>query len=651
MLDFVQTCRFVRQSGLFASASVVMADMASRMVRSDSPELYLAMALTVQQLQAQHVCVKLPDLSCRILTSLDGQTTLKLPDYTHWRQKLSDPALAPAVRVMNGAADDEACPSALLVVDQYGGCYLQRQWSFEQSIIQELLKRAEAVCELPDLPPGSLHKMAGYFRDSVHHPQLDYQQLAVMMAMRHKLLILSGGPGTGKTTVAAAILAQKIKQNPQLRIILAAPTAKAAVRLQESLLKNLEVLADKAEIAEKFHSLQPATLQRILGSSRHSHEFKHNRNYPLDCDLLLVDECSMVSQHLMARTLEALPEHADLLLLGDRYQLSSVEAGSVLADICDAARCNVADAGFAEYFARLTSWQVPVLTESTRRSPLDGCVVELQENHRFAQKSVNLGSIAAMIRNLPLQEQTPEECAEKIAAISGEDFNFIEPNVPLEQLLYHKFKQLRLENSIRMFDLPHLAAAGTEDARKKAFALLNSFKILAPAYQGSRGIWQLNSLCMKLLGLTSAEEVGTPLLILKNDYRLGLFNGDIGLVAIAQDGRKRVFFENHQDSFDISELPEHEIVFAMSVHKSQGSGFGEVLFVMPDKSSDLMTREMVYTAMTRAENQLTCIGSPAVLSEALQKQTVRMSNLTVKLLENPEKTEFCTGNDGNNFLL
>ena len=623
---------FIRHSKLFNTSAQVVADLALRVSNTASAELYLLMALTVQKLHEQHVCLQLSGFAGQELVSADGSMKLRIPDQEDFFAALQDDKLAPAA-VLLDSANENSLPETLLVIDSKGGCYLQRQWSFERSIKRALLARAGQTNPIPDMPEGFLHDLVTYFPNAVVHPALDYQQLAVLTAIRRKLLVLSGGPGTGKTTVAAAILALKLLQDPDLKILLAAPTAKAAARLVESLHENIPAINVNDLCRSQLQSLTASTIERLLGFIPDSHEFKYNSRNQLQCGLLLVDECSMVSQQLMARLLEALPENADLILLGDRYQLSSVAAGSVLADVCASATANLADETAAQVFEEQTTWRPALLTaEEQQKHPLSGSLIELQENHRFEKSAKLLGTTAAMIRELNDQSDIGQ-IARTIAAQTGSEFDYIDvcSDEKLRSLLAKKLSVPRLADGKSMQDLAPLAASGDPQDHRKAFALLNSFKILAPCYQGKRGIDKLNIICQELLGLSGDLAPGTPLLILQNNYRLGLFNGDIGLVGMDEQRRKRLFFEDHEESFDLNDLPDYETVFAMSVHKSQGSGYDEVLFIMPEKAGEIMTREMVYTAMTRAKKHLCSIGSVEVLAEALKKPTLRMSNLTMHL--------------------
>ena len=400
----------------------------------------------------------------------------------------------------------------------------------------------------------------------------------------------------------------------------------------QSLKGNIDKLSSPPEVKEKLRSLESSTIHTLLGVRWNSNSFIHNRTNYLNCDLLLIDECSMVSQELMANTLEALAPDAGLILLGDRYQLASVEAGAVMADICDGASPNYLDKKAAELFTAQTNWSVPVAdSEMLQNTPLAGALIELKENHRFAHNARILGSVAAAIRDLNKSSDIPA-AAKYIAGQSGDEFEFrdLDGNA-MKKLLQEKFSEPRLKDGECFKDLPRLAASGNEDDRKKAFVLLDKLKILAPAYDGVRGIDNLNQIAMDILQLDTPYEPGAILLIKRNDYRINLVNGDIGLVGKDEAGNIKVFFADKQHPYDLNELPEHAPVFAMSVHKSQGSGFSETIFVMPEKVNELMTREMVYTAMTRAENKLCCIGSEEILAQSLAQATVRMSNLALKL--------------------
>lgn len=625
---------FVRHSGLFSTAAQVMGDMVLRISGCENVALYWAMVLVSQSSLEQHVCCKLEEYAGKTLYSCsESDLAIQLPDMEEFSAAWNLPEVR-AVTALATLDDAGKIRRSLLVVDQDNCCYLQRQWSFEFSIARELKLRAEKFSALPLLPPGRISTLMKYFKNIDQHPAVDYQQLAVAAALQRRLLVVSGGPGTGKTTVATAILAIKLEQNTHITIKLAAPTAKAAMRLKESIAGNLDKLNSRDAVKARIAALECTTIHSLLGSRRNSHEFKFNASEPLNCDLLLVDECSMVSQDLMARLLEALPEHADLILLGDRYQLASVDAGAVMADICDAAYPNAVDKKCAELFAAQTRWQplvISALERQYRHLPLNGCLIELEENHRFASSSPLLGKVSGMIRDLN-RSGDAEKVAGAIVKLKGDEFEFkAAETLDLARFLHKKLSCPRLDSGESLLDLPRLAGSGNEEDVRKAFALLNKFKLLAAAYKGSCGIEKLNEICMQLLKLKTLHDPGMAILIKRNDYRLGLVNGDIGISCRCPDGTVKVFFAGIAHGFDPADLPEHEAVFAMSVHKSQGSGFAEVVFVMPENDCELLSREMVYTAMTRAEEKLCCIGSEKLLAAALGKVTHRVSNLVRRM--------------------
>lgn len=635
MIDFnMDTIRtFVRRSGLFSTGARVMADFALRRAPGASGLFYLTAALTVQSSQENHVCYKLSSQAGMTLAAINEDCPCReitLPDVESWKNALLNDT---AARSLIAAAPSDNTDNVLLVLDEFDGCYLQRQYQYEQSIVKALISRAEISRALPELPENFLHNLVTFFPDKAQHPAVDFQQLAVLASLQHKLLILSGGPGTGKTTVAGAILALELMQKPDLKIKLAAPTAKAAARLKDSLTGNIAHLRGVAEsVKNSLQALEAGTIHRLLGTRHNSHDFKHNAANPLDCDLLLIDECSMVPQHLMARLLEALPEDAGLILLGDRYQLASVEAGSIIGDICQTAIPNVLNIDAAKMFEEQTQWQVPYLTVSgAKEYPLSSCLVELTENHRFDKSAPGIGECAKLVRKFSNADNALKT-AEKIAAVQGDGFEFVDAqNVDLEKFVLEKLQKPRLESSESMRDLPKLAASGSAEARQKAFALLNSLKFLAPSYQGKLGIDKINEICMKKLGLNDIHSVGVPLIICENSYKLNLFNSDIGLVCLDENKEIRVYFPDKERAYRIAELPDHAPVFAMSVHKSQGSGFGETVCVMPEKFNELCTREMIYTAMTRAEKHLCCLGTVNLLAETIANETRRMSNLSLQI--------------------
>ena len=414
----------------------------------------------------------------------------------------------------------------------------------------------------------------------------DLQKFAAEKAVANRFTVITGGPGTGKTRTVTTIL-QLLFSQPgaeDLRIALAAPTGKAAARLTESIRSVRE-------------DLKATTVHRLLGYLPDSPYFRHAAEHPLPADVVIVDEASMVDLALMAKLVLAVPPAAQLILLGDRDQLASVEAGNVLADICAAAEAAVPN------------------------EPLHGSVVALTRNYRFAESggiyrvssAINAGDTDRTIG--ALRENEDDEV----------HWQTLPPLTNLAGALRH-----RVVDGFRGY----LEAGEPQEA----LARLQTFRILCAVRHGPFGVENLNALTEELLadaGLLTPQRSwyrGQPLTITRNDYNLGLFNGDSGVILPDResDGELRAFFfspEGKLRRFLPARLPLHETAFAMTVHKSQGSEFERLLLILPEKDGPLLTRELLYTAITRARRHAEIWAPEGVLRGAIARQVRRNSGL------------------------
>ncbi|CAE6881366.1 exodeoxyribonuclease V subunit RecD [Pseudomonas marincola] len=488
--------------------------------------------------------------------------------------------------------------------------YLARYQAYEQQLAEQLLARCS------DIPPvdeavlsASLTRLFAF-----NSQQPDWQRLAAAQAVRRKLAVISGGPGTGKTTTVVRLLAALLEQpdSGHLAIGLAAPTGKAAARMAEAI-RNAKAQLPVSDAVKAALPEEARTLHRLLGSRGDSPQVRHNAANPLPLDVLVVDEASMVDLALMAKLVDALAPSARLILLGDKDQLAAVEAGAVFAELCEGRGFN---AQAAADLQRITGQQVAV---EQPRSKLGDAVVLLTHSHRFAGDS-GIGELARRINGGDVPGTL------KVLREGREDLAWIETPTPNDLLV-------RLEQGYAGF----LQAAKSVDPAA-AFAAFNTFRALTAQREGPWGVSGINEALearfKRRLQVASRERwyAGRAVMVRQNDYALGLFNGDIGICLMTEHGL-RVVFEAEQGfrPFAPARLPSHDSAFAMTVHKSQGSEFNQVLLALPEQPSPLLTRSLFYTGITRAKNKVEIWGLPVRLAEAVSTRAERAAGLAERL--------------------
>ncbi|WP_017938913.1 exodeoxyribonuclease V subunit alpha [Zestomonas thermotolerans] len=554
-----------------------------------------AAALCSQALGAGDVCLPLARWAGRRPWP---EQPFALPALAAWQERLRASPLVGAPGVY-----------APLILDQ-GRLYLARYQAYEVRLAEQLLARVErrpAVDE--ERLAESLARLFAFNRQ-----QPDWQRLAAAQAVRGNLAVISGGPGTGKTTTVVRLLAALLEQpgGERLAIGLAAPTGKAAARMAEAIRNAKAELPVSAAVKAALPE-EARTLHRLLGSRGDSPAVRHHAGNPLPLDVLVVDEASMVDLALMAKLVDALPPQARLILLGDKDQLAAVEAGAVFAELCEGQGFSAATAAELQ---RLTGQPVPA---GAPRSRLGEAVVLLTHSHRFAGDS-GIGELARRINGgdvagtLSLLEESREDLAWQ-----GQP----SPAILLE----------RLEQGY----LPYLEAAQTGDPAA-AFAAFNAFRALCAQREGPFGVAGLNEGLETRFKRRLRREArdnwypGRALMVRQNDYALGLFNGDIGLCLPTAEGL-RVFFEGENGfrAFAPARLPSHDSAFAMTVHKSQGSEFAEVLLVLPEAPSPLLTRSLLYTGITRAKRKVELWALAERLADCVRTRAERAAGLAARL--------------------
>lgn len=585
----------------------------ARLIAPESqPALLLAAACVSAEAGEGHVCLPLSNL-CEANLFAGRQPALAqaiwqaagAPD--DWPARLADwPAVSDGSRVTP-------------LVLSHQRLYLHRLWQSEGRVADFFA--AQEVKNAFDI------QAAGEVLNTLFGDQPeDWQKIAAAVALTRKTAVISGGPGTGKTTTVAKLLAALIRLHPgALRIQLAAPTGKAAARLTESLGKALQDLAVSDEERRRFPA-EATTLHRLLGAQPDTQRMRYHTGNPLHLDVLVVDEASMVDLPMMAKLIAALPGHARVIFLGDRDQLASVEAGAVLGDIC---RCT--EGGYslarAEQLARLTGCALEGSEDAQAPSVRDSICL-LQKSYRFDATS-GIGQLAKAI-NRGDAAQVNTLFTSACADVSYQTLNSAEAyQTMLDEVAqgYQPFLQLIREQA----------------PPAEVIAAFGRYQLLCALREGPFGVQGLNQRIEQRLmqlqrirrpGVGSRWYAGRPVMISRNDSALGLFNGDIGITLRDEEGNLRVFFPLPDGSIKAiqpSRLPSHETAWVMTVHKSQGSEFDHTALVMPTQFLPVLTRELVYTAITRARRQLTIYSERGVFQRAVQQQTQRRSGLVERL--------------------
>jgi exodeoxyribonuclease V alpha subunit len=635
------------------------------------PLVLVAAALTSHQLGHGHVCLdvyetlKEPDFALSLPPEGDLLSTpMLLPsqvlasvDGPAWCQ-----ALAGSVLVADGSDTSvEATRKPLVLADRR--LYLRRYWTYERRIAAALRRRLDQEEPTPDDLPQRLDALFGA-ADPAPDSIIDWQKLACALATRRAFSIITGGPGTGKTTTVVRLLAllqaPAVHNGQPLRIRLAAPTGKAAARLTESISQQVQSLDVDDAVRQKIPS-EVTTVHRLLGSRPGTRHFRHHAGNPLPLDVLVVDEASMIDLEMMANLLDALPPHARMVLLGDKDQLASVEAGAVLGDLCR-------DAESGYYSPQTQAWLQSVSGEDLSNStlqpgdaqthPLAQQVVMLRHSRRFGQGS-GIGQLSRLVN-----QQQDREARALLAAGSHRDLFAL----TLKGEQDHKFERLILDGHGTGADTPqgyrHYLGVLAQQRPQSGAALddecwvlwaravldaFDAFQLLCAVRKGPWGVEGLNQRITHGLfnaGLIESEHQwyeGRPVLMTHNDYGLGLMNGDIGItlrLPERDDQKKqvlRVAFPRNDGSGGVrfvlpSRLNDVETVYAMTVHKSQGSEFAHTALILPEALNPVLTKELIYTGITRAKHWFSLIEPrQGVFEEALRRKVKRLSGLMLEL--------------------
>lgn len=559
-----------------------LAALVAELTGEDNGDVPLAAAMASRHTREGHICIDLKEVSGHHWpgTPEPDSSNLLLPELEAWRARLK---ASPAV------AGPESTTSRPLVLDDTGRLYLNRMWKRERSVATRLRELASRETSEPAELQSALEEL---FEDD---PRNARPRKAAHAAVSRHLCCISGGPGTGKTTTVARIMMAltQVGQVTAKDIAFAAPTGKAAARLQEATRESLREIHGGDDLPEEL-AVEVGTVHRWLMKSEAERGL---------AKVLIIDEASMVDLQQMSRVLWALPARARLIMLGDAAQLSSVQPGSVFADICGAA--------------------------ASERSPLRHSVVDLEHNWRFGPDSA-IGRLAAVIKSgeSGAVEQTLQQPQEESVG-----FESLDDSAAFEKLA-ERFTREHYAPTVERFR--SMGGAAQLDSCENPF---RQFMALCAHRKGAFGSERFNLEVehrLRALGLATANEefyAGRPIIVTRNDPNSGLANGDTGIVVNSGEGANKVWFPDLRDAqgnlrlVTPQRLPPHESFYALTVHRSQGSEYDEVAVIPGPADSPVNTRELLYTAVTRAREKVVIHGDRAALKAAVERATSRGSGL------------------------
>ncbi len=608
--------------GVLAAADIHVATRLGELAGEGSSSVLLALALAVRAPRLGHVHVDLARI--RETAAVEAEEPVDLSQLPWPEPEAWIDAVTASGLVAVGEPSERIAP--LRLVGSW--LYLDRYWRLERQLAEDLRAASEPA-------PGPLDiDLLGSGLERLFEGQTDSRQaLAAAAAVVRRLAVVAGGPGTGKTTAVARIVALLEEQaiaagtRPPL-VALAAPTGKAAARLEEAVHAEAVTLPVSDDVRARLLELRASTLHRLLGWRPDSQSrFRHDRNQRLPHDLVIVDETSMVSLSLMARLFEAVRPHARVVLVGDPGQLASIEAGAVLGDIVGPAADELRlTAATRTLLGEATGRLVPGLDPPAGAAIADGIVV-LDRVHRFGD---GIARLAEAIRRgdadatIALLSDPPSDVS--WIAVDAADPDARERLEPVREAAVATGSEV-----------VRAALAGRDRDSVRALA---SFRVLCAHRRGPQGVASWNAQIESWLegsvaGFSASDPwyVGRPLLQTENDYELQLYNGDVGVIVRDAEQRLVAAFERHGETvaFSTTRLSAVETVYAMTIHKSQGSQFDTAAVLLPAPDSRILTRELLYTAVTRARNQVIVVGTEEMIRAGVRRPVARASGLRQRL--------------------
>ena len=589
--------------------------------KSDNPDIFLAAAFVSRATGDGDGYLDLNSIARKpILLDINGEDRFKIPKLSEWLKTLSQSQVV--------GRPGEFCP---MILDEKNRLYLYRYWDYENRLSSTIKCRIKE--DIQGIDRSILKDSLIRLFPNNGIDEFNWHKVAGVIAAFKKFCVITGGPGTGKTFTTAKILALllELSRKDKLSILIAAPTGKAAARIGESIKAAKKTLNCSDDIIDAIPS-ETYTIHRMLKTIPGSPYFYHNAENPLTADIVVVDEVSMVDLALMSKLLSAVKNDARIILIGDRDQLASVEAGFVMSDICDRDNVHLFSEYFYKQFEKLTRCKMEVPSKKLKDNPgLYDCMVVLKKSYRFTDTS-GIGECSRAVNNGKFDEtfstfkSNPDQIDWK--KISGPN----DLSMALSKEVINGYSDY-----LNCHD-PH-----------RVLELFNRFRILCAVKFGALGVIEINRLTEEILNRNGFIELdnlstypwyrGRPVLITRNDYNLELFNGDIGITMPEPDSKSKdlyVYFSGVAGKprrFFPHRLPEHETAYAMTVHKSQGSEFEMVLLILPNQDYPVLTRELLYTGITRAKNHISIWGREEIIKSTILRKINRNSGLKDALWE------------------
>jgi exodeoxyribonuclease V alpha subunit len=584
------------ENGIFSELDIHFGNLIQSLTDDNDPLVFAAAVLVSNFRSSGHVCLYLAGVKRASLMEWEEHFQISFPEIKEWADILRRSS------VVGNPGDFKP-----LILDPFSRLYLNRYYEYQETIarnIRYITKQKTSIPDRKNLADG----LDRLFPQSNRGDEVNFQRLAAIVSVHKQLCVISGGPGTGKTTTVTGILSLllELSGEERLSIVLAAPTGKSAARLRESV-QQAEGKAAVADFVKEWIPDKAFTIHRMLGISANTAYAKYNRKNRLPADVVVVDEASMIDISLMAKLLEALRDDAKLILIGDRHQLASVETGSVFSDICGPFETNP----FYELNPKEDIYDLP-----------DGndFVVQLERSYRFEEGS-GIGALCKSlkkgddVRSLSLlhDEKRADIGIKDLPAISGMEVAISDAVIQGYQGFLHTENPM---DAINKFD---------------------EFRVLCALREGPYGVTALNHIIENVLaerGLIQTKDEwyhGRPVIITGNDYNLGLFNGDTGIAFKDpnDNGSLYVFFNNGDELRKIhpNRLSSFETAYALTVHKSQGSEYDRVLVILPDRVLPIVTRELIYTGITRAKLKVEVLSKDAIFKQGVLEKIDRASGL------------------------